>query len=43
MNRGWWVISGDELNDALHRVAEGLDPDLAYLELYANTETEAVE
>lgn len=37
---GWWVISGDELLQALHRVADGESPDLAYAELYANTQTD---
>lgn len=37
---GWWVISGDDLQAALHRVANGEDPDMAYAELYANTSTE---
>lgn len=36
--RGWWVISGDELHAALHRVADGDDPDIAYAELYANSD-----
>lgn len=37
---GWWVISGEELLAALHRVHEGEDPDLAYAELYANSKVE---
>jgi hypothetical protein len=36
-SRGWWVISGDELIAALKRVSEGADPELTYMELYANT------
>lgn len=37
VNLGWWVISGEDLVAALHRVHEGEDPDLIYTELYANT------
>ena len=40
---GWWAISGEALMDALHRVADGEDPDLIYAELYANSETEEAE
>lgn len=36
----WWVINGGELLSALHRVAKGDDPNLAYTELYANTHNE---
>lgn len=35
---GWWTISGEELIAVLHRVADGEDPEIAYAELYANTE-----
>jgi hypothetical protein len=42
-DRGWWVISGDELLAALHRVHKGEDPELAYAELYANTRVEEVD
>lgn len=35
---GWWVIPGDLLLDALRRVAEGEEPDVVYVELYANCE-----
>lgn len=34
----WWVINGAELLAVLHRVANGDDPDLAYAELFANSE-----
>lgn len=43
MTRGWWVISGDELYAALTRVSQGEDPDMAYTELYANSDVENVE
>lgn len=33
----WWVINGAELQAALRRVSAGDDPDLAYIELHANT------
>lgn len=34
----WHVISGDGFLEALRRVAKGEDPDLVYLELFANAE-----
>lgn len=34
----WWVINGDELLAALIRCHGGEDPDLVYLELYANSD-----
>lgn len=40
MSRGWWVISGDELIAALQRAHDGEDPELLYVELYANSEVE---
>lgn len=39
---GWWVIDGASMLEALRRVAAGEDPDLVYVELYANTEREDV-
>lgn len=36
----WWVINGGELLSALKRVANGDDPDLAYVELWANSTSE---
>ena len=39
---GWWVISGNALLSALHRVTAGEDPDLVYAEMYANTDREDV-
>ena len=40
---GYWCISGEALLEALHRVAEGEDPDIVYAELYANSDHEHVE
>jgi hypothetical protein len=40
MAESWWVISGSELMAALHRVFAGEDPDIAYAELYANSNVE---
>lgn len=37
---GWWVISGEEFLDALRRAAAGEDPDVLYVEAYANSEVE---
>ena len=34
----WWVIRGSELLDLLRRCRAGEDPDLVYVEAYANTE-----
>ena len=39
-SRGWWAISGDELMEALRRVADGEDADAVYADLYANSEHE---
>lgn len=33
---GWWTISGQALLDMLRRCANGDDPDLVYMEEYAN-------
>ena len=35
----WWCINGQELLDALRRVSNGDDPDIAYAELFANSES----
>lgn len=35
---GWHVIAGELLLDLLRRVAAGEDPELVYLELYANAD-----
>ena len=34
----WWVISSEEFLAALRAVAAGGDPDLIYMEWYANAE-----
>lgn len=36
----WWVINGGAFKEALHRAADGEDPDLLYAEFYANSDTE---
>jgi hypothetical protein len=33
----WWVLSGESLRLMLHRARAGENPDLLYVELYANT------
>lgn len=38
----WWVINGEALLDGLKRCAAGEDPELVYIELFANT-TEGVD
>lgn len=40
MTDDWWVINSTELLSALKRVADGDDPDIVYVELYANATTE---
>ncbi len=37
--RPWHTVHGDEIVRMLHEVAEGADPDVVYVEFYANTET----
>lgn len=34
----WWVISGADFAEALRRAHAGEDPELLYVEHYANTE-----
>lgn len=36
----WWSIDGEVLLDALKRAHDGDDPDVVYVELFANSETE---
>lgn len=36
----WWTINGHELLSALRRVGAGDDPDVAYMELFANADAE---
>lgn len=38
-----WVIDGDDFLLALNRAYTGEDPDMIYLEFYANSEIEKVE
>jgi hypothetical protein len=38
----WWSISGAALLKALRQVAEGDSPDVVYLELLINSQTEEV-
>ena len=35
----WWSINGQVLLDALNRAHNGDDPDVVYLELFANSDT----
>lgn len=37
---GWWAISGEALMTALNRAHSGEDPDMVYMELYANSDIE---
>lgn len=39
---GYWAISGEGLMEMLRRVAAGEEPDLVYIEEYANAELEDV-
>lgn len=36
----WWALNGTELMAMLRRVAAGEDPDMVYMEAYANAERE---
>lgn len=36
----WWVIRGDDIQDALRRAHAGEDPDEIYLQLYLDSSTE---
>ncbi len=40
---GYWVLSGETLLDMLHQAANGADPDLLMMELYANSDVERPE
>lgn len=35
----WWCINGEEILGALRRARSGDDPELVYLELYANSDS----
>jgi len=39
----WWTISGEALLKALRQVASGDSPDVVYMELLINSQTERVE
>jgi len=39
----WWCISGEQLIAALRQVAAGDDPNVVYLELLANSQSEEQE
>lgn len=39
-DKTWWVINGQELLNALKLCASGENPDIVYLELWANADTE---
>lgn len=36
----WWVINGEQFAEALCRANAGEDPELLYVEYYANTKGE---
>lgn len=36
----WWVINGEELLSALKSCYNGENPDIIYIELWANSKTE---
>lgn len=38
MAESWWVISSGTFIDALNRAHAGEDPELIYLEIYANSD-----
>lgn len=40
MALGWWAISGEALLDMLRRAHAGEDPDMVYVEEYANSDRE---
>jgi hypothetical protein len=42
-DRGWWVVSGDALMEMLRRARAGEDPELLYVELHANSDSESVD
>lgn len=42
MDLGWWTISGEELMALLQRVKTGEDPEMVYMEAYANSDHEQV-
>lgn len=40
MKEVWWSISGEAILAMLYRVANGEDPELVYVEFFANSEIE---
>lgn len=36
----WWCISAEAIMEMLYKVKDGEDPDVVYLEYYANSEVE---
>jgi len=40
---GWWAISGEAILELLKRAHAGEDPDLLYIEAYANSEVEKID
>lgn len=38
MKLGWWCISGEAMMDMLRRAHAGEDPEMVYVEQYANSE-----
>ena len=39
----WWAISGEAFLEALRRVDAGEEPNMVYIEYYANSSHERVE
>jgi hypothetical protein len=39
----WWVIEDVQLQEALKRAHAGEDPEVLYVELYANSDVDQVE
>lgn len=37
-DRGWWTIHGDDIMSMMERAGKGEDPELIYMEYYANSE-----
>lgn len=43
MSKTYWSMSGDLLLEMLHEVAAGADPEMVYLEAYANADREGLD
>ena len=39
----WWALSGDDLMDMLREVQAGADPEIVYMEHYANSDIETIK